>query len=164
MLIEKNAKYFLKRTRAYAKEIEFNIPDELRSPKDVPIEELFPVAIACIADLSADIVRGKQSDEQIKTHKQELYFASKFYDSYLNLNNSKVLSDSNYFNLVGAIAYYLCDQIGSSMVLVKNINVESLDLSKHKLDILLYYLLKNTPHIEYSKMLVSNETNEANKS
>lgn len=157
MLIEKNAKYFLKRTRAYAKEIEFNIPDELRTPRDVPIEELFPVAIACIADLSADIVRGKQSDEQIKAHKQELYFASKFYDSYLNLNNSDVLSNHNYFNLVGAIAYYLCDQIGSSMVLVKNINVESLDLSKHKLDILLYYLLKNTPHIEYSKMLVSND-------
>ena len=156
MLIEKNAKYFLKRTRAYAKEIEFNIPDELRSPKDVPIEELFPVAIACIADLSADIVRGKQSDEQIKTHKQELYFASKFYDSYLNLNNSKVPSDSNYFNLVGAIAYYLCDQIGSSTVLIKNIDIESLDLSQHKLDILLYYLLSNIPCIECFEKLKFN--------
>ena len=38
MLIEKKAKYFMKRTRAYAKEIEFNIPNELRAPKDVPIE------------------------------------------------------------------------------------------------------------------------------
>lgn len=157
MLIEKNAKYYLKRTRAYAKEIEFDIPSELRTRKDVPIEELFPVAIACIADLSAEIVRGKQSDEQIKVHKQELYFASKFYDSYLNLSNSDVPSNYNYFNLVGAIAYYLCDQIGSSMVLVKNINVESLDLSQQKLDILLYYLLKNTPYIEYSKMFVADD-------
>ena len=157
MLIEKNAKYFLKRTRAYAKEIEFNIPDELRSPKDVDIEELFPVAIACIADLSAEIVRGKESDEQIRKHKQELYFASKFYDSYLNLNNSEVSSDRNYFNLVGSIAYYLCDQIGSSMVLVKGIHIDTLDLSFHKLDILLHHLLKNAPHIEDSPTLNPNK-------
>ena len=157
MLIEKNAKYLLKRTRAYAKEIEFNIPNELRSPKNVPIDELFPVAIACIADLSADIVRGEETDEQIRLHKQELYFASKFYDSYLNV--SKTPSDQNYFNLIGAIAYYLCDQIGSSMVLIKNINIESLNLSHQKLDILLYYLLNNVTYIEDSPEL-NPENNE----
>lgn len=151
MLIDKNAQYFLKRTRAFAKEIEFNIPEELRALKDVNIDELFPVAIACIADLSADIVRGKESDEQIKAHKKELYFASKFYDSYLQLNKSYASSDCNYFNLIGAIAYYLCDQIGSSMVLTKNINIETLDLSEHRLDILVYHLLKNSPNIENSQ-------------
>ena len=153
MLIDKNAQYFLKRTRAFAKEIEFNIPEELRASKDINIDELFPVAIACIADLSADIVRGKESDEQIKVHKKELYFASKFYDSYLQLNNFGISSDYNYFNLIGAIAYYLCDQIGSSMVLIKNINSETLDLSQHKLDVLLYSLLKNSPNIENSNIL-----------
>ena len=151
MLIDKNAQYFLKRTRAFAKEIEFNIPEELRALKDVNIDELFPVAIACIADLSADIVRGKESGEQIKAHKKELYFASKFYDSYLQLNKSYASSDCNYFNLIGAIAYYLCDQIGSSMVLTKNINIETLDLSEHRLDILVYHLLKNSPNIENSQ-------------
>lgn len=153
MLIDKNAQYFLKRTRAFAKEIEFNIPEELRTPKDVNIDELFPVAIACIADLSACIVRGEGSDEQIKAHKKELYFASKFYDSYLQLGNSDIPADSNYFNLVGSMAYYLCDQIGSSMVLIKNINAETLDLSEHKLDILIYHLLKNSSHIEDSQIL-----------
>ena len=159
MLIEKNAKYFLKRARAYAKETEFNIPDELRSPRDVHIEELFPIAIACIADLSADIVRGRESEEQIKAHKKELYFASKFYDSYLYLNNFNIFSDQNYFNLIGSMAYYLCDQIGSSMVLIKNIRIDSLDLSNHKLDILLCHLLNNDPYIEDSQAL-NPENNE----
>lgn len=153
MLIDKNAQYFLKRTRAFAKEIEFEIPEELRAIKDVNIDELFPVAIACVADLSADIIRGKESDEQIKAHKKELYFASKFYDSYLQLNNAYISTDCNYFNLVGAMAYYLCDQIGSSMVLIKNINIETLDLSRHKLDVLIYHLLKNSSNIEDTQAL-----------
>lgn len=156
MLIDKNAQYFLKRTRAFAKEMEFDIPEELRALKDINIDELFPVAIACVADLSADIVRGKESDEQIKAHKKELYFASKFYDSYLQLHNTEISLDCNYFNLIGAIAYYLCDQIGSSMVLIKNINIETLDLSQNKLDILAYHLLNNSPNIEISQSLNPN--------
>ena len=155
MLIEKNAQYYLKRTRAFAKEIEFDIPNELRASQDVNIDELFPVAIACIADLSADIVRRRDGDEQIKLHKKDLYFASKFYDSYLGLNKSDLSVGQNYFSLIGAIAYYLCDQIGSSMVLVKNIDVETLDLSHLGLDILIYHLLKNSPHINNSKTVNS---------
>ena len=153
MLIEKNAQYYLKRTRAFAKEVEFDIPEELRANKEINVNELFPLTIACIADLSADIVRGKESNEQIKIHKNELYFASKFYDSYLNLNNIQHTEDSNYFNLIGAIAYYLCDQIGSSLVLIRNVNIETLNLSHSKLDILIYYLLKNELIIENSLKL-----------
>ena len=153
MLIEKNAQYYLKRTRAFAKEVEFDIPEELRANKEINVNELFPLTIACIADLSADIVRGKESNEQIKIHKNELYFASKFYDSYLNLNNIQHTEDSNYFNLIGAIAYYLCDQIGSSLVLIRNVNIETLNLSYSKLDILIYYLLKNELIIENSLKL-----------
>ena len=41
MLIEKNAQYYLKRTRAFAKEIEFDIPEHLRTKKEVDINELF---------------------------------------------------------------------------------------------------------------------------
>ena len=148
MLIEKEAQYYLKRTRAYAKEIEFDIPEELRSRKDDGVDELFPVAIACIADLAADIVRGKENDDQIRAHGKELYFASKFYDSYLQLNVSEKTADYNYFNLIGAIAYYLCDQIGSSMVLIRHIHPETLELSSRGLDVLLYHLLSNSPKIE----------------
>ena len=153
MLIEKNAQYYLKRTRAFAKEIEFDIPEELRAPKDVNIDELFPIAIACIADLSADIVRGKNSDEQIKTHKKNLYFASKFYDSYMCFEKSDMSVGQSYFSLIGAIAYYLSDQIGSSMVLIRSIDIKNLDLSPLKLDILIYHLLKNSSHIYNSKEL-----------
>ena len=143
MLIERNSTYYLKRTRAFAKEIEFNIPENLRAPKDIDIDDLFPLVIACIADLSAEIVRGNTNEEQIRTHVNELYFASKFFDAYLHINGSATESVNNYFNLVGSIAYYLCDQIGSSLVLVKNIELTTLDLSSRKLDILLYHLLSN---------------------
>lgn len=52
MQLEKKSQYYLKRARATAKEIEFKVPDELKATKDVDIDELFPVAIACIADLA----------------------------------------------------------------------------------------------------------------
>lgn len=157
MLIERNSTYYLKRTRAFAKEIEFGIPENLRAPKDIDIDDLFPLVIACIADLSADIVRGNTLEEQIKEHTSELYFASKFFDSYLRINGSAKAASNNYFNLVGSIAYYLCDQIGSSLVLVKNINMSTLDLSSHKLDLLLYHLLSNDVEIQDSP-----ETNPCN--
>lgn len=72
MLIEKNSKYYLKRARAFSKEIEFDVPEDLQSKKDVNIEELFPLAIACIADLSSGIVRGKIAVEQVKDYSEEL--------------------------------------------------------------------------------------------
>ncbi len=155
MLIEKNAQYYLKRTRAFAKEIEFDIPEHLRTKKEVDINELFPVVIGCIADLSADIVRGKNVDKQVDIHKKELYFASKFYDSYINLRVTDISAEKNYFYLVGAIAYYLCDQIGSSIVLIKHIDRETLNLSKNELDILLYHLLKNDVEINDKEILNS---------
>ena len=148
MLIENRANYYLKRTRASAKEIEFNVPIELRAKKDVNIDELFPLAIACIADLAAGIVRGEIKVEQVNSYSKELYFASKFYDSYLYVNASENISDNNYFYLVGAIAYYLCDQIGSSLVLANKINIQTLSLSDNKLDILLCAMLQNKNSIE----------------
>lgn len=151
MLIEKTSEYYLKRARAFAKEIEFNIPENLRAIKDVDIEDLFPLVIACIADLSVAIVRGQTNDEQLKAHAKELYFASKFYDSYLQISSSTPHSDQNYFNLVGAIAYYLCDQVGSSLVLAKRVDKSSLNLSNQGLDFLLYHLLNNDKEIQDSQ-------------
>lgn len=147
MLIEKTSEYYLKRTRAFAKEIEFNIPESLRAIKDVDIDDLFPLVIACIADLSAEIVRGNMTDEQIKDHAKELYFASKFFDSYLQISCTTPHANPNYFNLVGAIAYYLCDQIGSSLVLAKRLDSSALNLSTQGLDVLLCHLLRNDPEI-----------------
>ncbi len=150
MQIKSNSQYYLKRTRAAAKEIEFNVPDELKAIKDVDIDELFPVSIACIADLSSGIIRQQISAKQIKDYSKELYFASKFYDAYTYINGDeqKYSEENNYFFLVGAIAYYFCDQIGSSNVLAKKIDLQTLNLSYNGLDILLYNLLNNNINIE----------------
>ncbi len=47
MLIEKNAQYYLKRTRAFAKEIEFDIPEELRAQKDINIPWWLELCFCC---------------------------------------------------------------------------------------------------------------------
>lgn len=147
MLIEKRAQYYLKRARASAKEKEFDVPDELQARKDVNVDELFPLTIACISDLSVKIAKENISVEEVKNYYDELYFSSKFYDSYLYINNSDNTSDRNYFYLVGAIAYYLCDQIGSSLVLAKKINIKTLNLSSNQLDILICAMLQNVEKI-----------------
>ena len=81
MLIEKRAQYYLKRARASAKEKEFDVPDELQARKDVNVDELFPLTIACISDLSVKIAKENISVEEAKNYYDELYFSSKFYDS-----------------------------------------------------------------------------------
>ena len=65
------------------------VPDELKAKKDVDIDELFPVAIACIADLSSGIIRQEIPVTQIKQYSSELYFASKFYDAYIYINDNE---------------------------------------------------------------------------
>lgn len=149
MQLEKKSQYYLKRARATAKEIEFRVPDELKAKKDVDIDELFPVAIACIADLSSGIIRQEIPVTQIKQYSSELYFASKFYDAYIYINDNekKHFNDNNYFFLVGAIAYYLCDLIGSSKVLAEKIEPQTLALSYNKLDVLLFHLLNNSIYV-----------------
>lgn len=150
MQIKNKSQYYLKRARASAKEIEFNVPNELKAIKDVNIDDLFPLAIACIADLSSGIIRQEIPIKQVREYSKELYFASKFYDAYtyINENEQKYFEDNNYFFLVGSIAYYLCDQVGSSNVLAQKIDFPSLNLSYNRLDILLYHVLNNERYIE----------------
>ena len=116
MQLEKKSQYYLKRARATAKEIEFRVPDGLKAKKDVDIDELFPVAIACIADLSSGIIRQEIPVNQIKQYSSELYFASKFYDAYtyINDNEKKHFNDNNYFYLVDRIMKF---KLGTVLIL-----------------------------------------------
>ena len=47
-----NNEYYLKRTRAAAKEIELGVAEEDRARKDITIEELFPLTVSIIGDVS----------------------------------------------------------------------------------------------------------------
>ncbi len=152
MLIGKNAEYYLKRTRAAAKENELDVPNELRARRDIDIQELFPTAIACIADLSADIVRGVVKKDIVSDVKSQLYFASKFFDSFLEI--SSIDKEDEFLLLIGSAAYYLCDQIGSSNVLASKLDISWFDESNGKLEVLLGLLLQNVANIE---VVVSND-------
>lgn len=63
------------------------------------------------------------------------------------ITKKKHFNDNNYFFLVGAIAYYLCDLIGSSKVLAERIDPQTLALSYNKLDVLLFHLLNNSVYV-----------------
>lgn len=142
MLIENNSEYLLKRTRAAAKEIEYEIDKGLRAKPQEKIPELLLIAIGCIGDVSSEILRDSQWNlDVINRYKSELVFSSRFFDSYLNAELDKNLN--HYYLLLGSIAYYLCDYIGNSKVLIKNIIPSRFNLESNNLEHLLLYLLSD---------------------
>ena len=73
------SEYYLKRTRAAAKEIELDVPIQDRAKKDIRIEHLFPLVISYVGDLAYKIVtiNYKLTAED----RSKLVFASKFFTS-----------------------------------------------------------------------------------
>ena len=139
MLIEEKSKYYLKKIRAKAKMYEYHIPDSLHSDTEKQVNQLIISAIAIIGDFSNDIIdsiEGKEFD--YKEYQENLRFAAKFFDGYVD---SKLYSgDEDYYLLLGAVVYYLCDYNGSSHVLVSRIANE-IDLGINGIDRVLIQIL-----------------------
>ena len=139
MLIEEKSKYYLKKIRAKAKMYEYHIPDSLHSDTEKQVNQLIISAIAIIGDFSNDIIdsiEGKEFD--YKEYQENLRFAAKFFDGYVD---SKLYSgDEDYYLLLGAVVYYLCDYNGSSHVLVSRIANE-IDLGINGIDRVLVQIL-----------------------
>ncbi|EAH3785800.1 hypothetical protein D5Z94_14300, partial [Listeria monocytogenes] len=105
----------MKKARAKAKMIEYNIPkqDHIEVEADVP--KLFLIAISAIGNIANDIIQ--EPDDSINIIKKEndnLKFSSIFFDAYLN---AQFETESDYyFYLFGSIAYFFNDYIGNSKV------------------------------------------------
>lgn len=140
MLISGTSQYLLKRVRAKAKMIEYHIPPELHGKMEEESKYLLILAIATIGDFSNDIVdsfRGKACDYE--EHKKNLQFTSVFFDAYLDAQLCE--GNQEYYLLLGAVVYYLCDCNGSSKVLADQIS-DNVNLGVQEIDRVLIQILQ----------------------
>lgn len=142
MLIGNNSKYLLKKTRSKAKMFEYNVPEELHIVVEENANELLLIAIAIIGNVSSEILREDKPYRLVPADKKaELEFSSHYFDAFLH---SKLEPHHpQYYLLLGATAYYLCDYIGSAKVMADTIRVDELDLGCGGIEKVLALLLQD---------------------
>jgi POLQ-like helicase len=142
MLIESDSKYLLKQTRSKAKMYEYDVPNELHIPVKDNANELLLIAIAAIGNISAEVLNENNPYRIIPTDKKkELEFASHFFDAFLQSKLDPCYSQ--YYLLLGSIAYYLCDYAGSAKVMANMITIDELDLGCSGIEKVLALLLQD---------------------
>lgn len=123
MLIEDRSEYYLKKVRAKSKMYEYNVQNNLHIAVEEQANDLILLCIAIIGDVAEEIWNNEHEPISLSdTLKDELYFASRFFDSYYQSNLNNDFND--YYILMGAVAYYFCNMNGSSKVLIGMISDE----------------------------------------
>lgn len=147
MLIEGKSQYLLKKVRAKAKMYEYHIPEELHGTTEREVSRLLILAIATIGDFSNEIVDGNNHGKiDYENYQKNLRFSSKFFDAYLDSN--LISGNLDYYLLLGAIVYYLCDYNGSSKVLASRI--KNVDLKINGIDSVIKQILLGEGQILYN--------------
>lgn len=142
MLIGSNSKYLLKQTRSKAKMYEYSVPSELHIAVEDNANELLLIAVAAIGNISAEVLNENNPYRTIPTDKKaELEFASHYFDAFLQSKLDP--SYPQYYLLLGAIAYYLCDYVGSAKVMANMITINNLDLGCGGIERVLASLLQD---------------------
>lgn len=142
MLIGKNSKYLLKQTRSKAKMYEYSVPDELHIAVEDNANELLLSAIAAIGNISAQVLHENNPYRIISADKkEELEFASHYFDAFLQSKLEP--SYPQYYLVLGAVAYYLCDYAGSAKVMANMIDTNELDLGCGGIETILALLLQD---------------------
>lgn len=137
---EKNSQHLLKETQVKAKMLEYDVSDDEQPCITQNPCRLFTLTISLRGDFAASINRGQSASELFLELKQNLLFAARFFDFYIQSNLNEALK--SYFSLMGAASYYLCDLPGSAAVLANNIKNDFLDLEGDGLENLLLGLLQ----------------------
>lgn len=158
MLIGSKSKYLLKKTRSKAKMFEYSVPEELHIAVEEDVNELLLIAIAVIGNVSSEILREEKPYRLVPIDKKtELEFSSYYFDAFLS---SKLEPHyPQYYLLLGATAYYLCDYIGSAKVMAEAIRVEELDLGCGGIERVLALLLQD--RITTNSLFVLEENNQS---
>lgn len=117
MLIESASKYYLKKVRAKAKMYEYGVPENLHIEVENQANDLILLSIGVVGDIANEIWNMKEAPIILpKNKEEELYFVSRFFDSYFQ---SKMSIEMNpYYILMGAVTYYFCNMNGSSKVMM----------------------------------------------
>ncbi|GMO32418.1 MAG: hypothetical protein Ta2B_13310 [Termitinemataceae bacterium] len=138
---EQKSENLLRITRAKAKMLEFNVPEQYQ---DIDMKtnpnKLFPLTIGLLGDYVYAINQSDTSQEARISLQNNLRFASRFFDSYLQSDLDTTLDA--YLIIIGSATYYLCAQPGNSMVLANKINGNCPDLETDGLSSLLLWLLQ----------------------
>jgi replicative superfamily II helicase len=142
MQIGSKSKYLLKKTRSKAKMHEYGVPAELHIAVENNANELLLIAISAIGNITAGVLNENNPYRIIPAEKKaELEFASRYFDAFLHSNLEP--SYPQYYLLLGAIAYYLCDYTGSAKVMAKKLVIDELDLDCNGIEIALALLLQD---------------------
>lgn len=137
---EKKSQLLLGVTRSKAKMLEYGVPEKHHIEIKQDPAKLFTLAIAVLGDLAAGSNRNDVQPEKFDELRQDLNFASRFFDAYLQSKLNEALDP--YLILLGSASYYLCDLPGSSMVLAKQLGDDFSDLGSEGLEDLLLWLLQ----------------------
>lgn len=165
----------LQYTQSTAKTIEFEVPQQMRERIEARFshkpEDIFDIVIALLGEISNVYRNPKSSEDDIKNEEEKLRFCAEFLDNYKSTERLTLLND--YCLLIGSAAYYLSNLPGSSQVLIRSINYDSLNLDGDGLENLLYCLLAEktlkTENFHKSKYIdflkrISNTVETFNKS
>jgi hypothetical protein len=146
---ERRSENILSITRAKAKMIEYNIPEEYQQIRlETNPAKLFPLTIGLLGDYSYKINQPGIAKTELEELKSILIFSSRFFDSFFQSQLDHKLND--YVILLGSTAYYLCDLPGHSAVLVKQLMGRNFDLNAARLEHLLFWFLSSTTVIEHA--------------
>ena len=154
MLIENNSKRYLKKIRAKAKMYEYKVPANLHDVVENKVSELVILCIAIVGDISEEILNMNKSPIILLEDKEEeLYFVSRFFDSYFQ---SKMSIEMNpYYILMGAVTYYFCDMIGSSKVMISIMpmpDISNFEFHASGLENIIMWLLDNNYELDINKI------------
>lgn len=153
---EQKSQTLLSVTRSKAKMFEYSVPEEHHIKILQDPAKLFTLTIGILGDLAAGTNRKDSSPDSLVEHQKNLMFSAQFFDSYLQSKLNGILDP--YFILLSSASYYLCDLLGSSMVLSKRIGDDCPDLEGEGLEDLLLWLLKGdlSTYFEDSEGLFGN--------
>lgn len=152
MLIESTSKYYLKKVRAKAKMYEYGVPENLHIEVEEQANDLILLSIGVVGDIANEIWNMEQAPIILpKEKEEELYFVSRFFDSYFQ---SKMSIEMNpYYILMGAVTYYFCNMNGSSKVMMSIMpDLSNFEFSASGLENVIMWMLDNNHKFDVGKI------------
>jgi len=150
---ESQSKHLLKTTQSKAKMYEYNVPSQYHIRLERDPLELIRLTIGILGDITAQINRSPNTHTSNivinNDYKENLIFCAQFFDNYLNAQLNTHSETIQYLLLLGASAYYLCDQPGSASVLANGITEDLADFECDGIENLLLWILKGDLNNSY---------------
>jgi helicase len=105
-------------TRAQAKMYEFEVPLAEHIALRQPPEQLFSLAVGLLGDAAAAIAADETAIARDETPAETLAFAATYFEAYIETRLNETVEVD--FSILAAAAYYLADNPGSAMVVIRS--------------------------------------------